>query len=92
MSRRFAQLGVAAALAVTAFLPSSASAVIPACTDDGYLNPYALNVPGFVNCEIAYAGTVIGRVGACTSAYQPFAPPFGTGAVGQTQTYVDCLY
>jgi hypothetical protein len=79
-----------AAVAVAALLPVSSADAGEFCS--GYLNVYSVNAPGFVNCTIATGGAVVGRVGACTSAYQPLSPPFGTGAVPQTQAYADCLY
>lgn len=92
MSRRIAQLGVAAALAATAFLPSSASAdiAIPPCVDD-HLNVYSVNAPGFATCTKDVGAALIVRVGTCTSAYQPLGAPFGSQVVPQTQAYVDCL-
>jgi hypothetical protein len=90
MSRRIAQLGVAAALAATAFLPSSASGyAIPKCVEN--LDPYAVNAPGFVTCEKDVAASLVVRVGACTGGYQPLGAPFGSQVVPQTQAYADCL-
>jgi hypothetical protein len=84
-----ARLSAAAAVALAALLPSGAHAAGEGCTSE--LNVYSVNVPGFVDCSIASTGRFVGRVGDCTSAYQPLQPPFGSQVAPQTQAYADCL-
>ena len=93
-ARRLSAAALGLGIAVTAFAPSSASAAPKdaAAVCSGYLNVYSVNAPGYVDCMIGVAGATVGRVGSCTSAYQPFAPPFGTGGVAETCVRMSMQY
>ena len=85
-----ARLSAAAAIALAALLPSGAHAADEGCFK--HVNdPYAVNAPGFVNCVIVGTGALVGRVGTCTSGYQPLSPPFGQQVAPETAAYADCV-
>ncbi len=94
-ARRLTALALGAGLAATAFTAPAASAgssegsISLSC--GSYLNVYAINAPGYVNCQVDNVGTTIIRVGNCTYYYDPLFPPFGSNVVPATVNYVNCI-
>ena len=86
---RISRYVVAGALAAGALLPAPAAQATAPCS--GYFDPYAVNVPGWTNCMINYGAGRLAHVAACTGAYDPFAPPFGSQVAPETVTYVNCV-
>jgi hypothetical protein len=90
--RRLTGIAAGVALAASAFAPTAASADASELACRAYLNPYALNVPGYTNCMIDLGLTTAVRVANCTMAYDPYGPPLSAAHVqASTAAYVDCL-
>ena len=90
MLRRISKLGAVAALATAVLMPAEAGATTLVCSSP-YLNPYALNLPGYANCMVDWSIDEANDALACTRDYDPLSPPLGANAVPETQDYATCL-